>query len=230
MNSSQTSAPVKLVEEPNPVDKDEAANRVLFSDMYKNGTAKSSKEMMDMSRKAMQSGDIPVGSSLGPVFFAHNTGGPLKGVRVTVSGSAIDQGILAKPQIIINSDSLAPLIVALSKSKDFYRQALKMSQYVGEPRMEAVNGLPVWSVDAPDFQLGENAQLRVAMNCDAVRPGAGGFVFSVYSLSNPGQALLRHTESIKIRETIADTLRRGDVEKIEQLRKSYGRGTARGAE
>jgi hypothetical protein len=202
INSSQSNTPAKLVEQPNPVDKDDAINRALFSDLYKQGIAKTSKEMMDEGRKDRESGDLPVGSGISPGFFANNTGGMLKGLRLTVSGSAVDQGMLAKPQIIINSDSSEPWAVAFLKSKELYREALKKAQYVGEPVVQTVNGTVVWSVDAPDFELDTGGQLRVAMNCDVVKPGSAGFVFSVYPLNSPGQALIRHVEKVSVREPI----------------------------
>jgi len=199
--SSCNDLPPRLVDEPNPVDHDEQVNKFFFREMYKSGVFKTSKEMMDIGRTNMRSGRLHIGEPVAPIFYARNAGGPLKGLRVTVSGSAIDKGMLAKPQVIISNGSFQPLLAAfLSRwmgDPEPYREAVKKADYSGTPTTETINGT-VWVVDAPDFELDRNAQIRIAMNCEIAKAGSTEFAFNVYSLNNPAQSLISHLETLSV--------------------------------
>jgi hypothetical protein len=188
----QANLPPRLVDQPNPVDPQEQANKFFFHDLYKSGVAKTAKEMLDLGRVSMRSGELPVGSGISPGFYVQNLGGPFKGVRVTVDGSAIDQGILCKPEMIIESSDSAQSTLNI-------KDAISSLQCVQVPETTNRNGMVVWTVDAKKVGVASNAQLHIALNCQTAKLGTADFVFTVYASENPTQSLIRHNETVFVR-------------------------------
>ena len=115
-SSQESTAPLKLEEVANPTDIEEPVNRVLFSDMYKSGVAVTQKQFVDRQKQLIESGQLSVGSQISPSFFIHNTGGAIKGLRITAGGSAVEQGMLIKPQLVVGSQTFEPLLAAIDKT------------------------------------------------------------------------------------------------------------------
>jgi len=170
-----------LVEESDPVLPGDPANKLAFRDMYKEGLAKTDKEMMDDGRTQLQSGDIPIGSSISPVFYVRNKGGALQGARLTITGTSLDQGIISEPQILMTAYDTR-------------------NEVVTAPKTENKNGIVTWTVDAPHFDLNSEAQMRVAMNCKVSKAGSGAVIFTISPISDPSKVLIRHADTIFIKQ------------------------------
>ena len=111
-------------------------------------------------------------------------------MRVTVNGSAIDQGLLSNPRITIESNNRGQCKLTWQDPSFVCVQAPEITDHTG---------MVVWALDAKNIGVVSNAQVEIALACQTAKSGTGDCVFTIYALENPTQPLIRHVETFSIR-------------------------------